>query len=232
MPIGWHTPGHGSRPVRSPTSTRSSISRPITLLKVSSIGRRAGSEVDTLVTRPIRRQPASTGEQRWVRAHGRATTRSPRSCSATRSASTRADFDGIAALFAQARITNEGVDGAIVGADAVRKLYQRTNRVHDDGTTRTRHVNATCSSTSTKTPAAASARSSFVVFQQTAALPLQPIVSGRYRDTFVRTGERVALRLPAHHRRPRRRRPRAPHLRPVELRRRALTADGRRCRDC
>ena len=52
-----------------------------------------------------------------------------------------ADFDGIAALFAHGRITNEGVDGAIVGPDAVRKLYERTNRVHDDGTTRTRHIN-------------------------------------------------------------------------------------------
>ena len=53
-----------------------------------------------------------------------------------------ADFDGIAALFADGRITNEGVAGAIEGPDAVRKLYQRTNRVHDDGTTRTRHINA------------------------------------------------------------------------------------------
>ncbi len=34
-----------------------------------------------------------------------------------------ADFDGIAALFANGRITNEGVDGATVGPDAVRKLY-------------------------------------------------------------------------------------------------------------
>ena len=70
-----------------------------------------------------------------MRVPGRAITRSPRSCSATRSASTRADFDGIAALFAHGRITNEGVEGAIVGPDAVRKLYERTNRVHDDGTT-------------------------------------------------------------------------------------------------
>src|SRR5262249_3521788 len=44
-----------------------------------------------------------------------------------------ADFDGIAALFDHGRITNEGVVGAIEGPDAVRKLYQRTNRVHGDG---------------------------------------------------------------------------------------------------
>jgi hypothetical protein len=98
-----------------------------------------------------------------------------------------ADFDGIATLFAEAKITNEGVAGAIVGPDAVRKLYQRTNRVHDDGTTRTRHVNSNVIVDIDEYEANASARSSFVVFQQTPTLPLQPIVSGRYRDAFVRT---------------------------------------------
>jgi 3-phenylpropionate/cinnamic acid dioxygenase small subunit len=97
-----------------------------------------------------------------------------------------ADFDGIAALFEHGRITNEGVDGAISGPDAVRKLYLRTNRVHDDGTTRTRHVNANPMVDIDEVAGQATARSVFVVFQQTAALPLQPIVSGRYRDTFVR----------------------------------------------
>src|SRR5439155_1157774 len=52
-----------------------------------------------------------------------------------------ADFDGIAGLFENGPITNEGVQGAIEGPDAVRKLYHRTNRVHHDATTRTRHVN-------------------------------------------------------------------------------------------
>jgi 3-phenylpropionate/cinnamic acid dioxygenase small subunit len=99
-----------------------------------------------------------------------------------------ADFDGIAALFEHGRITNEGVKGAIEGPDAVRKLYQRTNRVHDDGTTRTRHINANAVVDIDEVAGRASARSVFVVFQQTAALPLQPIVSGRYRDTFARSG--------------------------------------------
>jgi 3-phenylpropionate/cinnamic acid dioxygenase small subunit len=100
-----------------------------------------------------------------------------------------ADFDGIAALFEHARITNEGVDGAIEGPDAVRRLYERTNRVHADGTTRTRHVNANPMVDIDETAGRATARSVFVVFQQTAALPLQPIVSGRYRDEFVRDAD-------------------------------------------
>jgi 3-phenylpropionate/cinnamic acid dioxygenase small subunit len=100
-----------------------------------------------------------------------------------------ADFDGIAALFEHGRITNEGVMGAIEGPDAVRKLYDRTNRVHEDGTTRTRHVNANPMVDIDERTGRATARSVFVVFQQTPALPLQPIVSGRYRDTFVRHGD-------------------------------------------
>jgi 3-phenylpropionate/cinnamic acid dioxygenase small subunit len=96
-----------------------------------------------------------------------------------------ADFGGIAALFADGKITNEGVAGAIVGPDAVRKLYERTNRVHEDGTTRTRHINSNVI-VDFDDEGRASARSSFVVFQQTPALALQPIVSGRYRDAFVR----------------------------------------------
>jgi len=61
--------------------------------------------------------------------------------------------------------------------------------VHHDGTTRTRHINANPVVDIDEPAGRASARSVFVVFQQTAALPLQPIVSGRYRDTFARRGD-------------------------------------------
>jgi 3-phenylpropionate/cinnamic acid dioxygenase small subunit len=97
-----------------------------------------------------------------------------------------ADFDGIAALFEHGRITNEGVAGAIEGPDAVRALYLGTNRVHPDGTLRTRHVTANAIVDIDEAANSASARSGFVVFQQTKELPLQPIVAGRYRDTFAR----------------------------------------------
>ncbi len=98
-----------------------------------------------------------------------------------------ADFDGVAALFEHGKITNEGVAGAIAGPDAVRQLYVQTTRVHSDGTTRTRHVNSNVLVDIDDDEQRASARSSFVVFQQTRELPLQPVVSGRYRDAFLRT---------------------------------------------
>jgi len=99
-----------------------------------------------------------------------------------------ADFDGIAALFAHGRITNEGVDGEIEGPDAVRALYAGTNRVHADGTLRTRHLTTNVMVDIDEVTGSATARSAFVVFQQTPELPLQPIVAGRYRDAFVRAG--------------------------------------------
>jgi 3-phenylpropionate/cinnamic acid dioxygenase small subunit len=97
-----------------------------------------------------------------------------------------ADFDAIADLFADAILTNEGVAGEIAGGDAIKQLYTSTNRVHDDGTLRTRHLTANVIVDIDESAGTASTRSSFVVLQQTPALQLQPIVTGRYRDRFAR----------------------------------------------
>ena len=93
-----------------------------------------------------------------------------------------ADFGGIGELFADGKITNEGYRGAIVGRDAVRDLYKGTNRVHADGTLRTRHLAVNVFVDIDEDAGIATARSAFVVFQATDALPLQPIVAGRYHD--------------------------------------------------
>jgi 3-phenylpropionate/cinnamic acid dioxygenase small subunit len=97
-----------------------------------------------------------------------------------------ADFEGIGALFARGRLTTRGVPGAIVGADAVRDLYTGTNKVHPDGTLMTRHLTTNVIVDIDEDADTASARSSFVVFQATPRVPLQPIVAGRYRDRFTR----------------------------------------------
>jgi hypothetical protein len=97
-----------------------------------------------------------------------------------------ADFDGIGALFARGRLTTRGMSGAIVGADAVRDLYTGTNRVHPDGTLMTRHLTTNVIVDIDEERYEATARSSFVVFQATPTVPLQPIVAGRYRDRFRR----------------------------------------------
>jgi 3-phenylpropionate/cinnamic acid dioxygenase small subunit len=97
-----------------------------------------------------------------------------------------ADFDGIGELFAHGRITNRGMPGAIEGAAAVRDLYAGTNRVHPDGTLRTRHLTTNVLVDIDETADAATARSSFLVLQATPDLPLQPIVAGRYYDRLQR----------------------------------------------
>jgi 3-phenylpropionate/cinnamic acid dioxygenase small subunit len=97
-----------------------------------------------------------------------------------------ADFAGIGALFAQGRLTTRGLPGAIVGADAVRNLYTGTNKVHPNGTLMTRHLTTNVIVDIDEAADTASARSSFVVFQATPTVPLQPIVTGRYVDRFRR----------------------------------------------
>jgi 3-phenylpropionate/cinnamic acid dioxygenase small subunit len=97
-----------------------------------------------------------------------------------------ADFAGIGALFEHGQLTTRGLPGAIVGADAVRDLYRGTNKVHPDGTLMTRHLTTNVIVDIDEDADTATARSSFVVFQSTPSVPLQPIVTGRYRDRFER----------------------------------------------
>src|SRR4051812_41651275 len=98
----------------------------------------------------------------------------------------RADFATIGQIFEHAEMTTRGMDGAIVGADAVAGLYRHTNKVHPDGTTLTRHLTTNVILDIDEAADTATARSSFVVFQATPSVPLQPIIAGRYRDAFTR----------------------------------------------
>lgn len=98
-------------------------------------------------------------------------------------------FDRLAALFEHAtyRIEHAGADHVSTyrGADDVLAFCAAT-RIHADGTPRTRHVvtNPLIEVDGDR----AIARCYATVFQQTDALPLQPIASGRYLDRFERAG--------------------------------------------
>jgi hypothetical protein len=103
-----------------------------------------------------------------------------------------------AAMFGHATYRVQHADGsgisAYAGADQVQAFCEQT-RVHADGTPRTRHVvtNVVIDVDGDR----ACARPYATVFQQTDALPLQPIASGRYLDVFERAdaGWRFADRL-------------------------------------
>jgi 3-phenylpropionate/cinnamic acid dioxygenase small subunit len=93
------------------------------------------------------------------------------------------DLAGVAALFRHGRI-NPAPGVVIEGSEQVQRLYERSTRLYDDGTPRTKHV--TTNVIVEVDGGTASARSYYTVFQQTEELPLQAIIAGRYRDTFHR----------------------------------------------
>ncbi len=90
------------------------------------------------------------------------------------------DLDGVGALFEHA-VVDWGGDRTDGGASMAERLAA-TTRLYDDGTPRTAHVitNAVIE----VHDGTARARSRFTVFQATEGLDLQPIICGRYHDTF------------------------------------------------
>lgn len=95
----------------------------------------------------------------------------------------RGDLRGLGELFRHGRI--EAAPGVVYeGADEVRRLYEATTRLHDDGTPRTHHVTTNVAVIVDETTATATSRSKYTVFQQSGELPLQPIIAGRYEDDF------------------------------------------------
>lgn len=97
-----------------------------------------------------------------------------------------ADFEGLGRLFEHAVIKADGNQASVRGAKAVRKMYETANRVHADGTLRTKHLVSNVIVEVDEASDRASARSYYTVFQATPELPLQPIIAGRYRDRFER----------------------------------------------
>jgi 3-phenylpropionate/cinnamic acid dioxygenase small subunit len=100
-----------------------------------------------------------------------------------------ADWEGVGALFAHADLCGPGMERPLRGAEAVRDLYAAANRVHEDGTPRTKHLVTNALIEVDAGAHAARARSVYVVLQATARVALQPIVAGRYHDRFERVGD-------------------------------------------
>jgi len=96
------------------------------------------------------------------------------------------DFEGVGDLFADGEITYEGSDDVVRGRRAVVDRYRATTRVYPEtGTPRTKHVTTNLMIEVNEAAGTASARSYFTVLQATPALALQPIIAGRYHDSFV-----------------------------------------------
>ncbi|MGE2715649.1 nuclear transport factor 2 family protein [Mycolicibacterium litorale] len=92
------------------------------------------------------------------------------------------DFDGVGRLLAR------GSFAGVTGAGAIAKLFATTTRrFPETGTPRTRHL--VLNPIVDVDGDTATSRSTFCVVQATETVPLQPIVVGRYADTFARDGE-------------------------------------------
>ena len=93
------------------------------------------------------------------------------------------EFDGVGRLLARATFGGSGPQGAS-GAENIAKLFGATTRRYPGhgNTPRTRHL--VLNPIVDVTDNTATARSTFCVVQNTETVPLQPIVVGRYSDTF------------------------------------------------
>lgn len=118
------------------------------------------------------------------------------------------DFRGIGQLFSRGRIVDAKGNQLARGAVEVEAMYVASTRIYPEvGTPLTKHVvtnpvitinshnnsgnnsnsnsDSTLADSSSATgPLVATCRSYFTVLQATPTLPLQPIITGRYHDTF------------------------------------------------
>ena len=96
-----------------------------------------------------------------------------------------ARFDDVGGLMTHCTFFHADDDTPLVqGAEAIADYYRSANRVHDDGTLRTKHI--TTNAIIEVDGDRAAVRSMYTVLQQTDTLPLQAIIAGRYHDRFER----------------------------------------------
>ncbi|MGW0161588.1 nuclear transport factor 2 family protein [Mycobacterium sp. NPDC003323] len=93
------------------------------------------------------------------------------------------DFDGVGALLGRGNFMG------IAGAQAIAALFASTTRRFPEHGNRTRTRHLVLNPIVEVQGETARARSTFVVVQQTDTVALQPIVVGRYADSFARDAD-------------------------------------------
>ena len=99
------------------------------------------------------------------------------------------DLDGVAALFAHGRIrgSEDGPPEVVfTGISGVRAMFAMAIHLYDDGTPKTKHFTTNVLVEVDEEGDTARSAANYLVTQATPMLPLQVIVTGRYRDTFRR----------------------------------------------
>ena len=95
------------------------------------------------------------------------------------------DFVGVGELMSRATLKDESGQVVATGAKQIADLYAATVRLHKDETPATQHIVANTTFDEPAAEGTVVARSSYVVLQAVGdRVPLQPIVTGDYVDTF------------------------------------------------
>lgn len=97
------------------------------------------------------------------------------------------DFEGVADLLGEAAVGEGDSSALLTGRDAILAMFTTTTRLYPDGTPGTKHVTTNLILDLDEESGTAAARTYWVVLQAVPALPLQPILAGRYHDRFRRT---------------------------------------------
>ncbi len=95
------------------------------------------------------------------------------------------DLDGVAALFEHGSFRSARGGAPLVGAAAVRRMYDPVI-LYEDGTPRTKHVLGNIEVDVDERAGTATARCTFTVFQGAPGTALQAVLAGRYHDRFER----------------------------------------------
>jgi len=98
------------------------------------------------------------------------------------------DFDGVADLLGDAAVGEGDSPSLLTGRDAILAMFTSTTRLYPDGTPGTKHVTTNLILEIDDEAGTATARTYWMVLQAVPALPLQPILAGRYHDRFQRSG--------------------------------------------
>lgn len=96
------------------------------------------------------------------------------------------DLEGMAAMFEHAVLAADTVATTWKGSAEVLALYRQIFRIYDDGSPHTTHTTLNPIIHVDQEAGTATSRSAYVVYQQVDDFPLQPIITGRYHDTFER----------------------------------------------
>ena len=97
------------------------------------------------------------------------------------------DLPRMAALFEHAEILAPAEGSSVKGTDSVLAMYNASTRLYPEtGTPCTKHVTTNAIIEVDEAAGSATSRSYFTVFQATGELALQPIIAGRYHDSFER----------------------------------------------